>query len=83
MASNACSGASRITGASPCDTTKTPTTSWPPYASRHSSVIGFKCVWTLKLIGINAGHLPAARDTHSGISYMYKASAILDIIDAE
>ena len=21
---------------------KTPTTSWPPYASRHSSVIGFK-----------------------------------------
>jgi len=35
----------------------------------------------LKLIGINAGHLPAAKDTHSGISYMYKSSAILDIIE--
>ena len=37
----------------------------------------------LKLIGINAGHLPGTNDTHSGISYMYKSSAILDIIDAK
>ena len=36
----------------------------------------------LKFIGINAGHLPGANATHSGISYMYKSSAILDIIDA-
>ena len=35
----------------------------------------------LKLIGINAGHLPASNGTHSGISYMYKSSAILDIIE--
>ena len=37
----------------------------------------------LKLVGINAGHLPAAKNTHSGISYMYKASAILDIVEIE
>lgn len=46
----------------------------------------------LKLIGINAGHLKvtdrAYRDkenavkAHSGISYLYKSSAILDVIDA-
>ena len=35
----------------------------------------------LKLIGINAGHLYAKDKSHSGISYMYKASAILDIIE--
>ena len=40
--SSACSGASRITGASPCDTTKTPTTSWPPYALQPSYVTGFE-----------------------------------------
>ena len=45
--------------------------------------ISFPGFRDLKLIGINAGHLPAAMDTHSGISYMYKASAILDIVDAE
>ena len=37
----------------------------------------------LKLIGINTGHLPASDGTHSGISYLYKSSAILDIIEAE
>ena len=35
----------------------------------------------LKLVGINAGHLPAKDNSHSGISIMYKSSAILDIID--
>ena len=45
--------------------------------------ISFPGFRELKLIGINAGHLPAARDTHSGISYLYKASANLDIIDTE
>ena len=34
-----------------------------------------------KLIGINAGHLIDKGKHHSGISYMYKASAIHDIID--
>ena len=45
--------------------------------------ISFPGYRELKLIGINAGHLPAGRDSHSGISYMYKASAILAIIEAE
>lgn len=45
--------------------------------------ISFPGFRDLKLIGINAGHLPAAKDTHSGISYMYKGPAILDIVDAE
>lgn len=45
----------------------------------------------LKLVGINAGHLKVterayrdkenAANVHSGISYLYKSSAILDIID--
>ena len=34
------------------------------------------------LIGINAGHLKASDKTHSGISYFYKSTAILEIIDA-
>ncbi len=36
----------------------------------------------LKLIGVNAGYLGSEDMAHSGISYMYKSSAILDIIDA-
>ena len=36
----------------------------------------------LFLIGINAGHLPEATSGHSGISYLFKSSAILDIITA-
>ena len=36
----------------------------------------------LKLVGINAGHLKASDKTHSGISYFYKSTAILEIIDA-
>lgn len=53
--------------------------------------ISFPGFRELKLIGINAGHLkvtePAYRgnenvtSAHSGISYLYKSSAILDIID--
>lgn len=43
--------------------------------------ISFPGFRELKMIGINAGHLPTAIGTHSGISYMYKSSAILDIID--
>ena len=42
--------------------------------------ISFPGFRELKLIGINAGHLSAGKGTHSGISYMYKASAILSII---
>jgi hypothetical protein len=34
-----------------------------------------------RLIGINAGHLAAAYGQHSGISYFYKASAILELTD--
>ena len=44
--------------------------------------ITFQGYRDVKLIGINAGHLPAAKGTHSGISYMYKSSAILATIDA-
>ena len=36
----------------------------------------------LKMIGVNAGHLKANSGTHMRVSYMYKSSAILDIIDA-
>ena len=43
--------------------------------------ISFPGFRDLKVVGINAGHLPATKGTHSGISYMYKASAILEIID--
>ena len=51
-----------------------------PKPGKGISFPGFRA---LKLVGINAGHLFVDRDnnTHSGISYMYKASAILDIID--
>ena len=35
----------------------------------------------VKLIGINAGHFKD-QDGHSGISYLYKSSAIHDIIDS-
>lgn len=35
----------------------------------------------LLFVGINAGHLKTAHDSHSGISYLYKATAILDLID--
>lgn len=36
----------------------------------------------IKVIGINAGHFPAGEESHSGISYLYKSSAILDIINS-
>ena len=45
--------------------------------------ISFPGFREMKLIGINAGHLPGSQGTHSGISYMYKASAILDVIESE
>ena len=51
-----------------------------PKPGKGISFPGFR---ELKLIGINAGHLPAGKDTHSGISYMYKASAILEILEPE
>lgn len=34
-----------------------------------------------RLVGINAGHLPAERFGHSGVSYFIKSSAILDLIN--
>lgn len=36
----------------------------------------------LKVIGINAGHFLVNEKNHSGISYLYKSSAILDIINS-
>ena len=51
-----------------------------PRPGRGISFPGFR---ELKLIGINAGHLPTAGNGHSGISYMYKSSAILDIIESQ
>ena len=44
--------------------------------------ISFPGFRDLKLVGINAGHLRAAKDSHSGISYMFKSSAILETIDS-
>lgn len=47
--------------------------------------ISFSGYRELMMIGINAGHLwheEKGKESHSGISYMYKSSAILDIIDA-
>lgn len=35
----------------------------------------------LLFVGINAGHLKSTDNTHSGISYLYKSTAILDLID--
>jgi hypothetical protein len=43
--------------------------------------ISFSGFRELMMIGINAGHLPAENRGHSGISYLYKSSAIVDLID--
>ena len=43
--------------------------------------INFPGFRELKMVGINAGHLPTAKDQHSGISYMFKSSAVLDLLD--
>ena len=45
--------------------------------------ISFPGFRELKLIGINAGHLNVgnSHQQHSGISYLYKSSAILDILE--
>lgn len=42
--------------------------------------ISFPGFRDLMLVGINAGHLKTAEKTHSGISYMYKSSAIKRLI---
>ena len=46
--------------------------------------ISFPGFRELKLLGINAGHLNvgSTNQQHSGISYLYKSSAILDILEA-
>lgn len=46
--------------------------------------ISFPGFRELKLLGINAGHLNvgSSNQQHSGISYLYKSSAILDILEA-
>ena len=49
---------------------------------RPGEGISFPGFRDVMMIGINAGHLKGDHDTHSGISYLYKSSAILDIIDA-
>ena len=36
-----------------------------------------------KVVGVNAGHLPAPGMGHSGISYFYKSTVVLDIIAAQ
>ena len=43
--------------------------------------ISFPGFRELRLIGINAGHLDTDKDAHSGISYMFKSSAIIDILN--
>ena len=43
--------------------------------------ISFPGYRELNMVGINAGHFWDDKGTHSGISYMYKSSAILDVID--
>ena len=48
---------------------------------RPGAGITFPGFRELMMIGINAGHLLGDQGIHSGISYMYKSSAILDIID--
>ncbi|MDE2668236.1 MAG: trypsin-like peptidase domain-containing protein [Chloroflexota bacterium] len=48
---------------------------------RPGEGISFPGFRELKLIGVNAGHIPGDNDTHSGISYMYRSSAVLDIIE--
>ena len=52
-----------------------------PKPGRGISFPGFR---ELKLLGINAGHLNvgSSNPQHSGISYLYKSSAILDILEA-
>jgi hypothetical protein len=44
--------------------------------------ISFPGFRDLMMIGINAGHLPTENSGHSGISYLYKSSAIVDLIDS-
>lgn len=48
---------------------------------RPGEGISFPGFREIKMTGINAGHLSDDDQTHSGISYMYKSSVILDIID--
>jgi hypothetical protein len=48
---------------------------------RPGAGITFPGFRELLFIGINAGHLITDTQHHSGISYLYKSSAILDIID--
>lgn len=49
-------------------------------AGQGISVTGYR---PSKFIGINAGHFDTGFGNHSGISYFYKSSCILDIIDEE
>ena len=48
---------------------------------RPGAGISFPGFREIRMIGINAGHMLAEDGSHSGISFMYKSSAILDIID--
>ncbi|HEX3694294.1 MAG TPA: hypothetical protein VH374_02800 [Polyangia bacterium] len=43
--------------------------------------ISFSGYRELMMIGINAGHLPMERNQHSGISYLYKSTAIVELVD--
>lgn len=49
---------------------------------RPGAGIEFAGFRELMMIGINAGHLPADSGAHSGISYLYKSTAIVDLIDS-
>lgn len=44
--------------------------------------INFPGFRDLMMVGINAGHLKTSNNFHSGISYFYKSTAIIDIIDS-
>lgn len=48
---------------------------------RPGAGISFPGFRDLLFIGINAGHLQTGINDHSGISYLYKSSSILDVVD--
>lgn len=48
---------------------------------RPGSGITFSDFREVRLIGINAGHLKNDEHSHSGMSYLYKSYAILELID--
>lgn len=48
---------------------------------RPGAGIAFPGFRELKMIGINAGHLRTDEHHHSGISYLYKSYAVIELLD--